>query len=85
VVTARAKRFEQPLLKKSGEAQEKASFLLVPEEVSACKDVYRFQLKAFELKNADTFGKSDPYLQISRMQVCAYGEGGVGWREEAAV
>ncbi len=84
-MTARAKRFEQPLLKKSGEAQEKASFLLVPEEVSACKDVYRFQLKAFELKNADTFGKSDPYLQISRMQVCAYGEGGVGWREEAAV
>ena len=33
---------------------------------------HRFQLKAFELKNADTFGKSDPYLQISRMQVRAW-------------
>ncbi|KAG2442841.1 hypothetical protein HXX76_002920 [Chlamydomonas incerta] len=74
VVTARAKRFEQALLKKSGEAWEKSTFLLVSEEVSACKDVYRFQLKAFELKNADTFGKSDPYLQINRLQ-----EDGVTW------
>ncbi|PNW85064.1 hypothetical protein CHLRE_03g170200v5 [Chlamydomonas reinhardtii] len=74
VVTARAKRYERPLQKKNGEAWESSTMLLVPEEVSACKDVYRFQLKAFELKNADTFGKSDPYLQISRMQ-----EDGVTW------
>lgn len=42
MVTARAKRYERPLQKKNGEAWESSTMLLVPEEVSACKDVYRW-------------------------------------------
>lgn len=42
------------------------------EQKSACRDVYSFRFGAKKLDDKDFFGKSDPYLEISREQGAGY-------------
>ncbi|KXZ56647.1 hypothetical protein GPECTOR_1g583 [Gonium pectorale] len=74
VVTAAGRTLRKPLTKKEGKPSTKSLLVMLAEEVSNCKDLYRFQLGASNLRNVERVGRSDPFLQISRMK-----EDGITW------
>lgn len=49
------------------------------EELTAAREILRFQISAKGLRNKETIGKSDPFLEISRMQVIFASRAGLKW------
>ncbi|GFR41228.1 hypothetical protein Agub_g1901 [Astrephomene gubernaculifera] len=69
VITASGKKLQRSLRKRDRQTKPcKSTALLVAEEETTSKDVYRVTLAAANLKNPETLGRLDPFLQISRMQ-----------------
>lgn len=62
LVTAPNKKLSKPLGVRSGAVRLQA------EELSNARELLTFQLAASNLKNVEVFSKSDPFLQISRLQ-----------------
>ncbi|GLI68934.1 hypothetical protein VaNZ11_013362 [Volvox africanus] len=67
VVTAPGKKFVRNLVNRRGENLDSKAVLLA-EEASDSKEVYRIRLSASRLRNVERFGKSDPFIQFSRCQ-----------------
>ncbi|XP_064610310.1 copine-3-like isoform X2 [Liolophura sinensis] len=58
--------FTRPLLKKSGDKAGKSTITITAEEKSSNNDSVLLTFRAQKLDKKDTFGKSDPFLEISR-------------------
>ncbi|KAG2499352.1 hypothetical protein HYH03_002927 [Edaphochlamys debaryana] len=67
VVTAPGKKLARQLSKKDG-MHTQSTAVLIGEEASNSKDVFKIKFAASKLKNVEMIGKSDPFLQISRLQ-----------------
>ncbi|EFJ42979.1 hypothetical protein VOLCADRAFT_121478 [Volvox carteri f. nagariensis] len=67
VVTAPGKKLVRNLISRQGSNLESRAVLLA-EELSDSKQVYRIQLAASKLRNVESLGKSDPFIQFSRQQ-----------------
>ncbi|KYO19500.1 copine-6 isoform A [Alligator mississippiensis] len=56
-----------PLLLDTGEAAGKASIVIEVEEVSSTNELVRLEFRALKLDNKDLFSKSDPFLEIYKV------------------
>ncbi|EFJ42927.1 hypothetical protein VOLCADRAFT_76928 [Volvox carteri f. nagariensis] len=74
VFTGAGKKLTLELRDDQGKTFPKSTITLTAEEETSCKDVFRFQIEASNLRPADALGKPDPFLQISRLQ-----DGGTSW------
>lgn len=59
-----ASPFQKKLVKKDGKPAGEGSIIIRSEEVKDAGEVAMFTVKARKLENKDTFGKSDPFLEI---------------------
>ncbi|PNH12071.1 Protein BONZAI 3, partial [Tetrabaena socialis] len=67
VVVAKGKKLGRTLSLPDGRPSQSTAVLVV-EELANCKETFKIMFKATRIKNIERFGKSDPFLQISRAQ-----------------
>ena len=65
VVSSYGKQFVS-VLKSNTEGSKKGKIFVTAEELSACKEEARFEFRAEKLDKKDFFGKSDPFMIISK-------------------